>query len=143
MPEEGLMLRFRLRTFSAFAGLAVGVVLLYALWVFGRLVLDGVRDWRLTFVVCLLIVILLSFTYLVPWNMYFVRNLVVVRYLIGRTARFDLRDMSDWKWWSNTVGNSGLRIHFKNGSCLTIPPMFVDDRLPSILNSHLITSRAQ
>jgi hypothetical protein len=143
MSEEDLVLRFRPRTFSAFAVLAGGAILLFALWTFGIMVLDGVRDWRVTVVVGLLIAVLLIFTYLVPWNIRFSQKKVAVRYFIGRTARFDLQDLSNWRWQSNTSGGSGLCLNFKAGKSLNIPPMFVDDRLPAILNRYSRIDQAQ
>lgn len=136
MSEENLLLKFRLRTFSDYAILAIGAVLVYALWVFGRMFLDGERNWVALLILGSLGIFILGFFYLLPWRMTFKPNEVLVRYWIGRMTRFELRDLSEWQWWTNQYGNSGLRLTFRSGRRLVIPPMFADERIPALLNRH-------
>jgi|GEM_PF-6479092 len=136
MSEEDLILKLRPKSFSAFAMLAIVGVLAYGLFVFGRMVLGGVRDWGFLLVFGFFVAALILFSYLIPRSIRIRSNDVTIRYLIGRTARFDLRDLSDWEWWTNTSGNSGLRLTFIKGQRLNIPSVFVDDRLPAILNRY-------
>jgi hypothetical protein len=137
MTEEVFVLRYRLKTFSAVAILVIGSVLVFGLWVFGRMVLDGVNDWRLLLLFGFYAAILIAFCYFVPLNMHLSKNNLTVRYLIGRTAQYDLQDLSNWQWRTNTSGDSGLYLTFKTGRGLTIPPMLMDARFPAVLNGFL------
>jgi hypothetical protein len=137
MAEKVFVLRYRLKTFSAVAVVVIGGDLVFGLWVFGRMVLDGVNDWRVLLLFGFCAAILIAFFYFVPLNMRLNTNDLTVRYLIGRTARYDLQHLSHWQWRTNTSGDSGLYLTFKTGRGLTIPPMLMDARLPAVLNSFL------
>ncbi len=137
MAEEVFVLRYRLKTFSAVAILVIGGVLVFGLWVFGRMVLDGVNDWRLLLLFGINATILIAFLYFVPLNMRINKNDLTVRYWIGRTSRYDLQHLSSWQWRTNTSGDSGLYLTFTTGRGLTIPPMLMDARLPPVLNGFL------